>query len=217
MTAEVLLKLGDKKPAKRFIHFIFESLKRDKSKQLKIMYPINYGESLIEQELLHLDGYKNSKPVRTGNGAHNQAQHDIYGFFTNLLIQFTHSELIDINKDYFKVIKIAEELISKWREKDCSIWEFREKFANYTSSKAMACLALKNSAKLARNASYPELEGLWMKEAKIIEEEFKEKILVSSKESLTQAYEIKDLDASNLLLGRYNLLSYEEDKFKKLF
>jgi GH15 family glucan-1,4-alpha-glucosidase len=46
---------------------------------LQLMYGIGGESELDEYELPHLDGYKGSRPVRIGNGAHGQLQLDIYG------------------------------------------------------------------------------------------------------------------------------------------
>ena len=46
---------------------------------LQPMYAIDGHSQLTEESLPHLKGYKNSKPVRVGNGAYRQSQLDIYG------------------------------------------------------------------------------------------------------------------------------------------
>jgi GH15 family glucan-1,4-alpha-glucosidase len=50
---------------------------------LQLMYRIDGRSDLTEEILDHLQGYKASKPVRIGNGAHNQLQLDIYGELTD--------------------------------------------------------------------------------------------------------------------------------------
>ena len=46
---------------------------------LQVMYAVGGERSLVEEELNHLSGYDNARPVRIGNGAYNQRQHDIWG------------------------------------------------------------------------------------------------------------------------------------------
>jgi GH15 family glucan-1,4-alpha-glucosidase len=74
------LKLGFKDEAKKFMKWIekrCEEINPDGS--LQIMYGLRGEHRLDELELDHLAGYKNSKPVRIGNGAFDQIQLDIYG------------------------------------------------------------------------------------------------------------------------------------------
>jgi hypothetical protein len=44
----------------------------------KLMYDLHGGRP-EEEELSHLEGYRGSTPVRIGNGARSQRQHDVYG------------------------------------------------------------------------------------------------------------------------------------------
>ena len=46
---------------------------------LQIMYGIGGETDLAEHTLDHLSGYRNSRPVRIGNGAFDQHQHDVWG------------------------------------------------------------------------------------------------------------------------------------------
>lgn len=216
MTAEALFDLGDKKPARNFIKFVYRSLFQEKNSNLKIMYPINFDASLSEKTIDHLTGYQNSYPVRIGNAAAKQEQHDIFGFFSSLLNKFSHSELLEIEENYFSLVEtIASQIFTTWQKKDCGIWEFRENLQHYTSSKAMAWVGLSNYAKVAKKANQKRLALHWSKEAEKIKNQVLKEAWSQKVGSYTQSYESSELDSSNLLLGRYNFLSYEDETFIK--
>ena len=59
--------------------------------QLQIMYGIGGESKLEEQELEHLSGYDHSRPVRIGNGAYNQDQHDVWGAVLDSIYLHTRS------------------------------------------------------------------------------------------------------------------------------
>jgi GH15 family glucan-1,4-alpha-glucosidase len=78
LTMQAMLGLGIKEDAGAFLDWMLHTTRLTWPK-LKVMYDI-YGRSgLDERELLHLAGYRNSRPVRIGNGAHTQQQLDVYG------------------------------------------------------------------------------------------------------------------------------------------
>ncbi|PCI39063.1 MAG: glucoamylase, partial [Elusimicrobia bacterium] len=75
-TADAFLALGLKTEAEEFLVWIDKRLSEG---PIQIMYGIDGKRRLTEQELGHLKGYRDSTPVRVGNGAYNQVQLDIYG------------------------------------------------------------------------------------------------------------------------------------------
>ena len=80
-TAQALFSLGHHAEALDFVHFAQRVAKAggDHPLQLQIMYGLHGETDLTEETLPHLEGYRGSSPVRIGNGAAKQRQHDIYG------------------------------------------------------------------------------------------------------------------------------------------
>jgi GH15 family glucan-1,4-alpha-glucosidase len=170
----------------------------DEPHPLQVMYGVGGETILAEEELNHLSGYDNSRPVRIGNGAYNHSQHDIWG--TVLDAVYLHARSREqIAETLSPVLKNqVEEAIKHWREPDRGIWEVRGEPQHFTSSKIMCWVALDRGAKLA------DLHG-WTAEAqtwRVIAEEIKADILthgVDSRGVLTQRYGSDALDASLLL------------------
>ena len=165
---------------------------------LQVMYAVGGERSLVEEELHHLSGYDNSRPVRIGNGAYNQRQHDIWGSMLDSVYLHARSRE-QIPETLWPVLKSqVEEAIKHWREPDRGIWEVRGEPQHFTSSKIMCWVALDRGAKLAELHGWTSYTQQW----RAIAEEIKADILangIDSRGVLTQRYGDDALDASLLL------------------
>jgi GH15 family glucan-1,4-alpha-glucosidase len=141
LTMQALIGLGIKEDAGAFLDWMLHATRLTWPK-LKIMYDI-YGRSgLDEQELPHLGGHRDSRPVRIGNGAHTQQQLDVYGEV--ILAAFTYAaDGGAIDKAAARMLAGLGEVVRKsWREPDSGIWEIRGPQRHYTFSKIMCWTAL---------------------------------------------------------------------------
>ncbi|MCD6333557.1 MAG: glycoside hydrolase family 15 protein, partial [Bacteroidales bacterium] len=86
MAIKVLMHLGHRNAAERYIQFVIDLLP-EKSEKIQIMYGINGEKTLTETTLDHLSGYQNSRPVRVGNDAYRQKQNDIFGVLMDVIFQ----------------------------------------------------------------------------------------------------------------------------------
>ena len=184
-----LYTLGLDREADDFFSFIADvsGANDDERHELQVMYGVGGERSLVEEELHHLSGYDNARPVRIGNGAYNQMQHDVWGSMLDSVYLHARSRE-QIPETLWPVLKQqVEEAIKHWREPDRGIWEVRGEPQHFTSSKIMCWVALDRGAKLA------ELHG-WTRhtqEWRAIAEEIKADILangVDSRGVLTQRY-----------------------------
>jgi len=180
---------------------------------LQEMYAVGGERSLVEEELNHLSGYDNAHPVRIGNGAYNQQQHDVWGAMLDSVYIHARSRE-QIPETLWPVLKEqVEQAIKHWKEPDCGIWEVRGEPQHFTSSKIMCWVALDRGARLA------ELHG-WTKhteEWRAIAEEIKADILangVDSRGVLTQRYGSDALDASLLLAVLTRFLPADDPRLR---
>ncbi|MDT5242074.1 MAG: alpha,alpha-trehalase [Mycobacterium sp.] len=180
---------------------------------LQVMYGVGGERSLVEEELNHLSGYDNSRPVRIGNGAFDQMQHDIWG--TMLDSVYLHAKSREqIPEMLWPVLKNqVEEAIEHWREPDRGIWEVRGEPQHFTSSKVMCWVALDRGSKLA------ELQGekSYAQQWRVIAEEIKADILahgVDARGALTQRYGDDALDASLLLVPLVRFLPSDDPRVR---
>src|SRR6185312_10454192 len=210
-----LYTLGLDREADDFFSFIAEvSGANDVERQpLQEMYAVGGERSLVEEELNHLSGYDNAHPVRIGNGAYNQQQHDVWGAMLDSVYIPARSRE-QIPETLWPVLKEqVEQAIKHWKEPDCGIWEVRGQPQHFTSSKIMCWVALDRGARLA------ELHG-WTKhteEWRAIAEEIKVDILangVDSRGVLTQRYGSDALDASLLLAVLTRFLPADDPRLR---
>jgi GH15 family glucan-1,4-alpha-glucosidase len=162
------------------------------------MYGVGGERHLDEATLDHLSGYDDATPVRIGNGAFNQQQHDVWGALLDSIYLHTRSREQMPEELWPIVIAQVEQASAHWRAPDRGIWEVRGEPQHFTSSKIMCWVALDRGSKLA------EIEGerSYAQQWRAIAEEIKADILangVDSRGVLTQRYGDDALDASLLL------------------
>jgi GH15 family glucan-1,4-alpha-glucosidase len=141
LTMQALIGLGIKEDAGAFLDWLLHATRLTWPK-LKIMYDIYGRTGLDERELPHLAGYRDSRPVRIGNGAHTQQQLDVYGEV--ILAAYTYAaDGGVIDKAGARMLaglgKVVHDI---WREPDSGIWEVRGPQRHFTFSKIMCWAAL---------------------------------------------------------------------------
>jgi GH15 family glucan-1,4-alpha-glucosidase len=196
-----LYTLGLDREADDFFAFIADVSGANSNERhpLQVMYGVGGERSLVEDELHHLSGYDHARPVRVGNGAYDQVQHDIWGSILDSF--YLHAKSREqVPETLWPVLKKqVEEAIEHWREPDRGIWEVRGEPQHFTSSKVMCWVALDRGSKLAERQGEKSYAQQW----RAIAEEIKADILkngVDSRGVLTQRYGSDALDASLLLV-----------------
>jgi GH15 family glucan-1,4-alpha-glucosidase len=191
-----LYSLGFDWEAIDFLSFIGDVA--DSDEDLQIMYGIGGERDLTEHTLDHLPGYANSRPVRVGNAAFAQKQHDVWGALLDSV--YLHSKTADhLDNRVWPILgKQVDAALKHWREPDAGLWEVRGELRHFTSSKIMCWVAVDRGAKLAAYIGQDAMATEWQMYA----EEIKADILahgVDERGVLTQHYGTKALDASLLL------------------
>ena len=179
--------------------------------ELQVMYGIGGEQQLEEEELGHLDGYENARPVRIGNGAFSHRQHDVWG--TILDSFYLHTKSRDGLPDRFWPILSAqvEQAITHWREPDRGIWEVRGEPKHFTSSKIMCWVACDRGARLARLREADEQAERWQSVADEIHADVLENGL-DERGVFVQHYGSDSLDASLLLAPLVRFLPPEDER-----
>ena len=168
--------------------------------KLQVLYDVQGGNRAQERELAHLSGYRDSAPVRVGNGAVGQLQLDVYGAVLNSvwLHASHHSDIA--GESGRAVAKIADYVASHWREPDCGIWEVRSGPRHFTHSKAMCWVALDRAVKLAREGLIRDRSERWASEAAAIRAYVDERCWDGGRRSYVRAADADELDAALLVL-----------------
>jgi GH15 family glucan-1,4-alpha-glucosidase len=193
-----LYTLGFDWEANDFFYFVADVTEAEQGR-LQIMYGIDGRADLPEQTLDHLSGYENARPVRIGNGAHDQHQHDVWGAVLDSLYLHTRSRDHLPERFWPMLITQVEMAAASWREPDAGIWEVRGEPKHFTSSKLMCWVAMDRGARLA------ELREDWDRAAhwRSVADEIHADICANALDDrgvFTQHYDTTALDASILLM-----------------
>ncbi|WP_372787785.1 glycoside hydrolase family 15 protein [Paraconexibacter sp.] len=204
-----LYSLGFDWEAADFFAFIKDVAAGDE--ELQVMYGIGGERDLTERTLEHLDGYEGAKPVRVGNGAYNQRQHDVWGVYLDSV--YIHTKSRDQLPDsLWPIISHQVECAIKyWREPDRGIWEVRGEPKHFVSSKVFCWVACDRGARLARLRQDHETVERWQAEADTIKADILERG-VDARGVFRQHYDSDALDASCLLLPLLRFLPPDDER-----
>ena len=144
-----LYTLGFDREANDFFYFIHDVC-RDNPNDLQIMYGVGGERHLEEGTLDHLTGYDDARPVRIGNGAYNQQQHDVWGALLDSIYLHTRSREQMPEELWPIVIAQVEQAAAHWQAPDRGIWEVRGEPQHFTASKIMCWVAMDRGVRLAR-------------------------------------------------------------------
>lgn len=194
----VLRRIGMEAEAWQYLTWVLRNFREHR---INVMYTLD-GEPDIEERLdPELSGYRHSKPVRWGNAASDQVQHDVYGEILDCAFQWTnHGGIIqdDLWEQLSSLVDAAAEL---WNTPDAGIWEVRRPGFVQTYSAAMCQVALDRGAKLARRLNLPGDVERWERTAEEIQEAILTRGWSDEQGFISQGLDDGHLDASVLALG----------------
>jgi alpha,alpha-trehalase len=201
--------LGFDQEARDYMRFVLGVCRRDP--RLQIMYGIGGEKSLTERTLDHLDGYGGARPVRTGNGAFEQRQNDVWGALLDSI--YVHAKALggDPSPENRQLVRSqVAAAIDAWDHPDQGIWESRGTPQHYVSSKLMMWVAVERGARLAGRAGLEDQATEWHATA----ERFKAELIERGARDgiFRQHYETDALDASTLLIPLVRFLPPDDPR-----
>jgi GH15 family glucan-1,4-alpha-glucosidase len=167
---------------------------------LQILYGVG-GERLVpEQELVHLEGYHDSRPVRVGNGAWDQEQLDVYGELLDAaaLLAEQVGTFDDVTARF--LVDVADVAAAQWTKPDQGIWELRTGAQHFVHSKLMCWVALDRAVRLAGLLGAEDRVEQWERIRDEIRTAIEQQGWNEQAGAFTQAFGSADLDAANLQL-----------------
>ncbi|MGP0053497.1 MAG: glycoside hydrolase family 15 protein [Solirubrobacteraceae bacterium] len=210
-----LYTLGFDEEANDFFYFVADVADAAEAEEgrLQVMYGIGGESKLQEQELHHLSGYENARPVRVGNGAYNQAQHDVWGAVLDSI--YLHAKSRDqLPERTWPIIKRqVETALENWRNPDRGIWEVRGEPRHFTSSKLMCWVAADRGARLAQLRDETRMAERWRAAADEIHADVCDHA-IDGRGVFVQHYETAALDASVLLMPLVRFLPSEDPRIR---
>ena len=219
-TVYVFLKMGFIDEAEAYITFIFDRMQdwtqAGANSPLPLMFSINGDSDLPELELEHLDGYKNTKPVRIGNAATGHIQLDIYGeLMDSIYLYNKHGKPITYDQ-WVSIRHLINYLSTCWSEPDMSIWEVRGRKEHFVYSKIMLWVAFDRALRLADKRCFPCQERhKWLEIRDTIYEQVMTKGYNRNLKSFIQSYESPEvLDAAVLIAPLVFFIAPNDPRFQ---
>ena len=210
---EALRRLSHLREGEKFLRFLRNVAEAG---PLQPLYSIDGNPSAPEEILGHLEGFGGTRPVRIGNAAVEQKQHDLMGELVLCLETLLRDPRLvheDDHRFFPLVQRLVEEAIEAAPRPDTSIWEFRSFLRHYTFSRAMCWAAIHRGAAIARRFGEDALARRWehiaaREQALILERGYNAELGF-----FTQALDGTFPDASNLLLPTLGLLDARDPRF----
>jgi Glucoamylase and related glycosyl hydrolases len=188
------------------------------SDDVQIMYGIRGERELPELELSHLSGYCNSSPVRIGNEAVQQKQHDVFGevldcLYLSRLWENGESSSEVLNGPLWELIQtLVEYVCAHWQEPDSGIWEVRGDTRHYVYSKVMCWVTLDRAVRIVQHLNLNADLPRWI----MVRDQIHLDILTHGYNqtigAFTQSYGDTALDASSLLLPLVGFLPPDDPR-----
>jgi GH15 family glucan-1,4-alpha-glucosidase len=206
-----LRRIGFEEEAGAFLGWVLDTFEHGSAP--KIMYDLKGGPVPDERVDAELEGYRRSAPVRWGNGAADQRQHDVYGEILDCAYQWVRGGGGLEEHLWTRLASLADLAMDAWRLPDQGIWEVRSEGRVFTYSAGLCQVALDRAVRLAEQLGLPGPVSKWRRAA----EELRETVLEHSWDESTQTLsEHLDggggLDASLLALPLRRVVSAEHPR-----
>jgi alpha,alpha-trehalase len=200
--------------AENFVSFMTSAAGGTAGRSLQIMYGIGGEHDLTERELSHLRGWRDSAPVRVGNGAWSQTQLDVYGELLNALYVY-REQLGALHPEIQRfVADLADTAARRWRERDSGMWEMRGEPLHHLSSKVLCWTALDRAVKLADRLGDHARHTEWSAARDEIRAAVLERGWSEKRQAYAQAFDSDELDAAQLLMPLVGFLPATDERMR---
>ncbi|WP_019885240.1 glycoside hydrolase family 15 protein [Streptomyces purpureus] len=212
LTLNALLAAGYTDEARAWRDWLLRAVAGDPA-DLQIMYGPAGERRLPETVLPWLRGYAGSAPVRIGNAAVNQLQLDVYGEVIDSMYQAREAGLMSETHAWSLQLSLLGFLESTWREPDEGLWEVRGPRRHFTHSKVMAWVAADRAVRtLEADPSLPGDPARWRAMREEVHREVCAKAYDPDRNTFTQFYGSRELDAATLLIPRVGFLPPDDPR-----
>jgi GH15 family glucan-1,4-alpha-glucosidase len=206
-----LAELGYAAEADGFRRFVQRSA-AGSAEELQIMYGLRGERRLAEMTLDDLEGYGGARPVRIGNAAARQHQHDVYGELLDLAWSWHRQGHSPDADDWRFLVELVNAAAERWRTPDRGIWELRGRPRHLVHSKAMCWVALDRGLRLAADLGFAAPVARWTATRAAIRAAVERRGYDPGRGVFTQAFGRAELDAALLLLPSVGFVAWDDPR-----
>ena len=212
-TLIALLNGGFEEEARAFREWLLRAIAGSVD-QLQIMYGLRGERRLSEWEADWLPGYARSRPVRIGNGAAKQFQLDVYGEALDMTWQGRRSGIPRNDQAWAMMIEVLASLEERWSKPDQGLWESRGDPKHYVESKVMAWVAFDRALRIVEEFGVDGPVAKWRGLRDLIHADVCAKGWDPKRQTFTQSYGSKELDAATLLIPLVGFLPGDDPRVR---
>jgi GH15 family glucan-1,4-alpha-glucosidase len=215
-TVQALNRLGATRTMEAYLRYIDDIVAREPASLLQPVYGITGERELTEHEIANLAGFRDMRPVRVGNLAYRQRQHDVYGAVVLAATQSFFDERLDTRGDagqFERLERLGRRAAELVLEPDAGPWEFRGRAHRHTFSAAMCFAAAERLARIAATLGRNESAAHWRSEAARIRELVISNAWRSDTQRFSASFDADLVDASMLLLPELGLVDWHDPRF----
>ncbi len=215
-TVHALNRVGATRAMERFIEYITNIIVQERGPALKPVYAILPENPLAERQAAALAGYRGHGPVRIGNAAVDQTQHDVYGSVILAASQMFFDERLPKKGDkaLFNLLEpLGMHALSLALTPDAGIWEYRGRTRIHTHSAAMCWVACDRLARIAVRLGLNDRAEQWRTSADGLRKTILERAWNKAEQCFTGSLDTDEIDASVLLLHELGIVSATDERF----
>ncbi|RJY08683.1 glycoside hydrolase family 15 protein [Aurantiacibacter aquimixticola] len=221
-TVQALNRLGALDVLEKYLGYLRNIVDGCKGGQIQPLYSVMGEGELNETTAAHLAGYRGMGPVRIGNAAYKQVQHDCYGQIVLPTAQgFFDRRLLRIadDADFASLEQVGEQAWAMHDQPDAGLWEFRTREEVHTYSAVMNWAACDRLAKVAEHLGKADRAKLWRERAQAITDKIEDKAWKENGEGghYGASFESDYLDASLLQLLELRYVAPDDERFLQTF
>ena len=211
-----LNRLGATQTMERYLGFILNVAAETPDGVLHPVYGIDGRAELPEREVAALTGYRGMGPVRVGNQAWEQRQHDVYGAVILAVAHVFYDQRLARRGDaalFRRLEPLGEQARILFDQPDAGLWELRGSAQVHTFSAVMCWVACDRLARIATHLGLGGRTDYWRGQADAMQRVIEQRAWHPGRNSFVASFEGDSLDASLLLLAEIGFLEATDPRF----
>jgi GH15 family glucan-1,4-alpha-glucosidase len=219
-TVQALNRLGALDVLENYLGYLRNIVDQAKGGHIQPLYAVSGEAKLDERAAEGLAGYRSMGPVRVGNAAYSQVQHDAYGQIVLSNVQaFIDERLLRkaTEADFHALERVGERAWEVHDQPDAGLWEYRTRSAVHTYSSVMSWAACDRLANAAEVLGLDDRAALWRDRAAAIRARIEAAAWYSPDQRFAATFGGDELDASLLQLVDMRFLKPQDPRFLATF